>query len=135
MPTLTSLIEAGIGAVISDASSALYEARDDAYPEEGVGILCIDATVYPLINQARSHKRFVVSERLVLEKQLELYEQGFSPVAFYHSHPTSPAGPSNRDLHWMEEHPRQVSVIVGNDGIAAWWWDEESILLARITNG
>ena len=135
MQTLSSLIETGVEALISDASSALYQARDEAYPEEGVGILCVDGSVHPLINQARSHKRFAVSERLVHEKQLELDGHGMSPVAFYHSHPTDPASPSARDMLWMEEHPRQVSVIVGNDGIAAWWWDEESILLARITNG
>lgn len=130
--SLTALIETGVGTLISDAAPFLEEARLDAYPDEGVGIICIDATVYPLINQARSHKRFAVSERLVHEAQMQLQEDGFTPVAFYHTHPSDPASPSAGDMRWMEEHPHQVSVIVGNDGIAAWWWDEESILLARI---
>jgi proteasome lid subunit RPN8/RPN11 len=115
-----------------DAHHDLYTAKDDAYPEEGVGIITADAVVYPLINQARSHERFIVNEKLVHEAQMELIEQGHAPVAFYHTHPTSPSSPSARDELWLEEHPDQVMLIVGHKSIAGWVWIDRLHSLGKI---
>ena len=120
---------------MADASTALYEARDKAYPNEGVGIVTIDCIVYPLINQARSATRFIVNERLVHEAQQELKGQGHTPVTFYHTHPASPPSPSARDELWLEEHPNQVMMIVGKSGIASWVWTDRLHSLGKIPKG
>ncbi len=120
---------------MADASAALYEARDEAYPNEGVGIVTIDCIVYPLINQARSSTRFIVNERLVHEAQEELKGQGHTPVTFYHTHPVSPPSPSARDELWLEEHPNQVMMIVGKTGIAGWVWTDRLHSLGKIPKG
>lgn len=118
--------------VLAVAREDLVNHRDDDYPNEAVGILCADGTCYPLINQARSSKRFEVSEQIVTEAVAQLKVRKRNPVAIYHSHPTSDSGPSKRDIMMMEEMPQASFVIVGNDGIAAWMWDEELRFIVRI---
>ncbi len=120
---------------MTDASAALYEARDEAYPNEGVGIVTVDCIVYPLINQARSATRFVVNEKLVHEAQQELIGQGHIPVTFYHTHPASPPSPSARDELWLQEHPNQVMMIVGKTGIAGWVHTDRLHSLGKISKG
>ena len=110
----------------------LVEQRDNEYPNEAVGIICADATHYPLINQARSPKRFEVSKQLVGEAINHLKYRDRHPIAVYHSHPESDSGPSNRDTMMMEEMPQATFVIVGDDGIAAWMWDDELRFVLRI---
>ena len=119
--------------LLTSASEDLVEARDDAYPNEAVGILCYDGAVYPLINQARSPHRFEVGETLVGEAINHLKYRGKMPVAVYHSHPTSDSGPSARDEMMMQEMPGAVFVIVGVDGIAAWMWEDELRSVGKIT--
>ena len=106
------------------ASVEMLNHRDDVYPQEAVGVLCADGSCFPLVNQARSAHRLEVSAFLVAEAIDMLGERGLSPVAFYHSHPTSASGPSNRDIQMMQTKPGALFVIVGQDGIAAWLWDE-----------
>jgi len=120
---------------MADTNGDLYTAKDEAYPNEGVGIVTADAIVYPLINQARSPHRFVVNERLVHEAQQELKGQGHTPVTFYHTHPASPPSPSARDELWMKEHPNQVMMIVGKPGIAGWVWTDRLHSLGKIPKG
>ena len=118
--------------VLAVARPSLIQHRDDDYPNEAVGILCVDGTCYPLINQARSNKRFEVSEQLVTEAIAQLKARKRRPVAVYHSHPTSDSSPSKRDVMMMEEMPQASFIIVGNDGIAAWMWDNELRFIAKI---
>ena len=110
----------------------LVEQRSHAYPNEAVGIICADATHYPLINQARSPKRFEVSQLLVTEAIDSLKAAGRHPIAVYHTHPESSSDPSKRDEMLMSEMPQATSIIVGSDGIAAWMWDEQLRFITRI---
>ena len=109
--------------LIASAATSLVTHRDSDYPHEAVGSLCSDGSVYPLINQARSAHRFEVSQPLVKEAIGVLTQRGMEPIAVYHSHPTSSSGPSKRDIMLMETMPGSLSIIIGQDGIAAWLWD------------
>ena len=111
-------------ALIKACAVDMKHHRDESYPEEAVGILCADGSSYPLINQARSSRRFEVSETLLEEAIAMLNEVGKHPVAIYHSHPESASGPSRRDIEMMKLMPGALSVIVGIDGIAGWVWDD-----------
>lgn len=110
--------------LMETAAVEMIEHRNDSYPNEAVGVLCSDGSCYPLINQARSAHRLEVSAILVGEAIDMLNERGMSPVAFYHSHPTSASGPSNRDISMMQTKPGALFVIVGQDGIAGWLWED-----------
>ncbi|MDK1103791.1 MAG: Mov34/MPN/PAD-1 family protein [Actinomycetota bacterium] len=105
------------------AGSDLLDHRNRDYPNEAVGIICADGTCYPLINQARSPTRYEVSTILVGEAIEILSNRNLSPVAVYHSHPTSSSDPSARDSMMMSEIPGALFIIIGNDGIAAWTWN------------
>ncbi len=118
--------------VLTMAASEMLNHRFDDYPLEAVGILCVDGSVYPLINQARSAHRFEVSQILVREAIEALNRRGFSPIAVYHSHPTSSTGPSTRDVELMSNMPGVLSVIIGLDGITAWRWEDGLQSVARI---
>ena len=119
--TVKEPLEAILVAVRGD----LLAHRNNDYPNEAVGILTADGTAYPLINQARSPKRFEVSQQLVAEAINHLKYRNHLPIAVYHSHPEADSGPSERDQMMMREMPQSTFVIIGNDGIAAWMWDEE----------
>ncbi len=129
---ITEALRNGVMSLMKDAHGDLSVAHEDAYPLEGVGILTADTIVYPLINQARSAKRFIVNEKLVHEAQMELTKQGHSPVAFYHTHPTGTSSPSARDELWMEENNSSVMVIVGPKSIAGWVWTDRLHSLGKI---
>lgn len=121
-----------VEALLKHSRDQLVTHRNEDYPFEAVGILCADGAVFPLINQARSAKRFEVSETLVTEAIRQLKVRKKRPVAVYHSHPTSTSEPSRRDEMMMEEMPQATFVIVGSDGIAAWMWDEELRFVVKI---
>ncbi len=107
--------------------------RNEAYPEEAVGIICADGSTYPLINQARSAHRFEVSQVFVVEAIKALNEAKRFPVAVYHSHPESSSGPSARDVSLMQAMNGALSIIVGIDGITGWAWDGELISMGWIS--
>lgn len=119
-------------AILVAVREDLIAHRNSDYPNEAVGIITADATIYPLINQARSHKRFIVSQQLVAEAINHLKYRNHLPIAVYHSHPTSTSSPSKSDENMMTEMPQSTFVIVGDDGIAAWMWDEELRFVTRI---
>lgn len=121
-----------VEALMTVARPYLIEQRDNDYPNEAVGILCADATIFPLINQARSGHRFEVSEALVTEAIAQLKVRKRRPVAVYHSHPESDSGPSKRDIMMMTEMPQATFVIVGSDGISAWMWDDELRFVVKV---
>ena len=121
-----------VEAILVAARPDLIASRDEGYPNEAVGIICSDAEVYPLINQARSSHRFEVGETLVGEAVNHLKYRDKHPIAVYHSHPESDSGPSARDEMMMKEMPKATFVIVGIDGIAAWLWDGELQSVVKI---
>ncbi len=119
-------------AILVAVREELVAHRAKDYPNEAVGIITADGTTYPLINQARSPKRFEVSEQLVTEAIAQLKVRKRHPVAVYHSHPESSSDPSKRDENMMAEMPQATFVIVGQDGIAAWMWDEQLRFILKI---
>lgn len=126
------LVREPLEAILVVVRPYLVEQRAHHYPNEAVGIICADGTHYPLINQARSPKRFEVSQLLVNEAIIHLKNSNRHPIAVYHSHPDSSSDPSKRDEMLMAEMPQSTSVIVGSDGIAAWMWDDELRFILRI---
>jgi proteasome lid subunit RPN8/RPN11 len=119
--------------LLNHIAEPLLTQRDLEYPNEAVGLVTDLFEVFPLINQARSPKRFEVSQRLVAEGIEQLAKHYQRPVAIYHSHPTSASGPSARDVLLMKENPGSLNLIVGMDGIAAWmWWEDELRSVTRI---
>ena len=118
--------------ILAASRADLIASRNLEYPNEAVGIVCADGDVYPLINQARSNRRFEVGETLVGEAINHLKYRDKHPVAVYHSHPESDSGPSKRDQMLMQEMPKAINIIVGMDGIAAWLWDGELRFVAKI---
>jgi len=121
-----------VEALLNFAARDLLTQRDREYPNEAVGILTAGGIVYPLINQARSPKRFEVSKTLVQEGISELVKWGEHPVATYHSHPTSASGPSDRDCLYMRETEGGLHIIIGMDGIAAWLWKDGLRSVAKV---
>ena len=123
-----------VRSMVEHVANSLICARDNAYPNEAVGYVCSDATLYPLINQARSPRRFEVSDTLIKEAIEEILRDGVEPAMIYHSHPTSDSTPSNRDKLMMVELVGAVFVIVGKDDISAWCYKDEPINGVRKTH-
>lgn len=64
---------------------------------EAVGIIWSDSSVTPLVNQARSSKRFSVSETLFAETLARVDPAEKTMVSLYHSHPSGALFPSSED--------------------------------------
>ena len=122
----TFISDTAIEALITFSAGSLIHARDNAYPNEAVGYIRTDAILHPLINQARSPKRFEVSDTLAKEAVDEIVRDGAEPAMIYHSHPASDSTPSNRDKLMMTELVGAVFVIVGKDDISAWCYRDKS---------
>lgn len=118
--------------LLLEIRGALFDEKLKHYPYEAVGLIAVDGELYPLINQARSPKRFEVSERLVSEAIEQMSKYGQAPVAVYHSHPESASGPSGRDTIMMQQNPGSLHVIVGQDGIAAWMWMDQLRFVVKV---
>jgi proteasome lid subunit RPN8/RPN11 len=54
--------------------------------------------VYPLKNQTQSRFRFDIDPRDQLEAIKKMRSEGLAPLGNYHSHPETPARPSDEDL-------------------------------------
>jgi proteasome lid subunit RPN8/RPN11 len=80
----------------------MIEHARSAVPGECVGMLAgsKDGTVHarwPLVNTSKDPRRFESEPRSQLETDRRRREQNLELLAFYHSHPTSPAVPSTID--------------------------------------
>jgi proteasome lid subunit RPN8/RPN11 len=64
---------------------------------EAVGIIWSDSSISPLVNQARSSKRFAVSESLFAETLAQVDPAEKTMVSLYHSHPSGAMFPSSED--------------------------------------
>jgi proteasome lid subunit RPN8/RPN11 len=112
---------------ILDLATPLIAAHsaDDA-PTEACGVVLADGSIHRLINQARSSHRWAVS-KVQMRELMELHK---SPIAIYHSHPTSLAIPSSPDKTMMEAWYAHAGLslpflIYGIDGLRAWTWDTD----------
>jgi proteasome lid subunit RPN8/RPN11 len=92
---------------------------------DGVGTvsLCL-----PLINELQSPTEFLTEPRSVFEAYRTLRATGTDLLAIYHSHPTSPPVPSQKDIAKNTYGPTVVWIIIGLSGaepeVRAWWLTE-----------
>jgi len=123
--TINELLEP----VLTSAADNLFAAAALEDPQEAVGIFCLDGTLLPLVNQARSSSRFVVSNRLFMEAIDDAIAKDLYPLGVYHSHPNRPPDPSPADIAFMEQWPGVISVIVSlhPEQIVAWEYSSDSI--------
>ena len=89
-------------------------ARDE-YPHEACGLLGGREgrveRVYALPNAEHSPVCYMADPEAQLRAMLEIEDRGWEIVAFYHSHPSSPAYPSPTDLE-MAFYPEALSLII-----------------------
>lgn len=134
MTTTELTIDSLLPLLLPEVASTLIEISAYESPNEAVGILCLDGTIFPLINQARSGSRYIVSNRLFNEAINELTGKGLYPVGVYHSHPNRDHHPSTPDRAFMEENAGVISIIVSvqDETVAAWTYDGEVKLLTEV---
>lgn len=99
-----SIAEAVIAGQVYQHMSDL---ADDAYPDEGCGVLVgrwqgerveiLAATHGRNLNTERSRDRYVLDPADIVEADREARERGWDIVGFWHSHPDHPAQPSQFD--------------------------------------
>ncbi len=83
-------------------------------PEECCGLLAGDGYVawrlFPLENELHSPVAYSASPRSLIEAFREMRRCGLELMAIYHSHPTSPAEPSQTDLsaNYYGDLPRPI---------------------------
>lgn len=85
----------------------MSDLADDAYPDEGCGVLVgrwagdrveiLAATRGRNLNTERSRDRYVLDPADIVEADREARERGWDIVGFWHSHPDHPAQPSQFD--------------------------------------
>ncbi len=92
----------------SDLQSRIFEQMEASYPNEGGGFLLGDAragfiTIQDVIQventfaSAEQYHRYAMKPQDWLRLEDEADERGLSLVGYYHSHPDSPAIPSEYD--------------------------------------
>ena len=95
----------------------------DRFPEEACGILAgMDRhvkTVIAVENKLHSNVRFLMDEKAQVAAFVFMEEQGLEMVGIFHSHPTGPPYPSERDI---QEHayPASLCLICSPDKGADW---------------
>lgn len=92
----------------------MSDMADDAYPDEGCGILVgrvtgaraeiLAVTRGKNLNTERSRDRYVLDPADIVEADREARARGWDIVGFWHSHPDHPATPSQFDTDhaWMD---------------------------------
>jgi len=90
--------------------------------------------VFPLVNAAASPVEYLSEPKSLLAAHLAMRTTGLDVVAVYHSHPTSPPIPSQKDrernysgetVHFIISLQQWTPVMEG------WWLTEESYLKAE----
>ncbi len=86
------------------------------YPNEGCGVLAgADGRVvkhYPATNASTTPVTFSeIGARELLSITLEIEENDWTVFAYYHSHPSTPAYPSPRDINLSQGWPGTLYII------------------------
>jgi proteasome lid subunit RPN8/RPN11 len=87
-------------------AKAIIEHARDQFPLEACGLLAGKSEgplasveeVYPLPNLAKSRRRFDIGPHDQLKAVKDMRAKGLRPLGNYHSHPETPARPSEEDL-------------------------------------
>ncbi len=86
------------------------------YPDEACGVLAGAAGVvtahYPTANAAATPRTFSeIAPRELLRIWDEIESHDWQALAYYHSHPATPAYPSARDIFWSQGWPGTYYII------------------------
>ncbi|MDR3262658.1 MAG: M67 family metallopeptidase [Tannerella sp.] len=85
-----------------EIADAIIRQAYDELPDESCGLLAgLDGAVkkrYPLVNTDHSPEHFSFDPREQFRVLKEARAEGFKIIANYHSHPSSPARPSEEDI-------------------------------------
>lgn len=92
-------------------------------------------TRFPVTNDAASPSEYATNPRDLLGAFREMRRDGTEPLAFYHSHPTSAAVPSAKDVARNTYGETVVHVIIGlgdaKPDVRAWWLTESGFRSAE----
>jgi proteasome lid subunit RPN8/RPN11 len=92
--------------------------------------------IFPITNDAASPTEYATNPRDLMNAFRSMRETNSEPLAFYHSHPASPAFPSAKDIARNTYGETVVHVIVGLAGeepeIQAWWLSESRFRPAEV---
>ena len=107
----------------------IAHAQEDA-PNECCGYVTLtDGVVVEVVrgeNVHHSPTRFELDKRNMFEAMR--LEEEFD-IAFYHSHPRSPAEPSQQDMNVMKEWPylQLIVSLAAEPEVRAWWIGDRSV--------
>ncbi|HUR55906.1 MAG TPA: M67 family metallopeptidase [Gemmataceae bacterium] len=95
------------------------------------------SALFPITNDAASPTEYATNPRDLLNAFRSMREGNGEPLAFYHSHPSSAAVPSAKDVARNTYGETVVHVIVGLAGdapeVRAWWLTESGYRAAELT--
>lgn len=104
-----------------EIADAIIRQAYDELPDESCGLLAgLDGAVkkrYPLVNTDHSPEHFSFDPREQFRVLKEARAEGFKIIANYHSHPSSPARPSEEDIR-LALDPNIIYLIVSLAGEA-----------------
>ncbi len=112
-----------------DITAKLERHAEDGLPNEACGMLlgrvdgavCVVQRAMLTPNSARSPVRFSVPDADILRAYKTAERRGMEVVGVYHSHPGSPAVPSDADLAYMDINPGVWLIRSGLDGRMRAW--------------
>jgi proteasome lid subunit RPN8/RPN11 len=98
-----------------DLLSRVIEQARQGYPLESCGILAGKngkiARVYPMENMEKSSSSYLMAPEEQLRVFREIEDEGLELSAIYHSHPHSPAFPSQRDVD-LAFYPDSLILVI-----------------------
>ena len=108
---------AGVLALPRDVLAAMLEHVAAGYPNEACGVLAGDgaggvAKHFSAANAAETPRTFSeIGPKVLLAIWNEIDARDWTMLAYYHSHPETPAYPSPRDVLWSHNWPGTYYVI------------------------
>jgi [CysO sulfur-carrier protein]-S-L-cysteine hydrolase len=92
---------------------------------------------FPIRNDAANPTEYATNPRDLLDAFRKIRRAGTEPLAFYHSHPTSAAVPSAKDVARNTYGETVVHVIIGLAAdvpdVRAWWLSEGEFRAAAMS--
>lgn len=101
--------------ITSEIINELFEQGKAEAPLEACGYLAGKSKrverYYPMINIDKSNDHFSLDPEEQFKVLKKVINEGFTILAVYHTHPTSPARPSKEDIR-LASDPNMVYVII-----------------------